>query len=69
MSTFTITCPKCGTFNRISPDKEGKVGRCGHCHAALPPFYFQPQPLTDSTFDAFVARYPGPILAEFWAPW
>ena len=69
MSTFTINCPSCGTANRIPADKEGKIGRCGQCRSALPPLYYRPQPLTASSFDPFVARYPGPILAEFWAPW
>jgi Thioredoxin 2, N-terminal len=69
MSALTVTCRSCGTANRISSDKEGKVGRCGQCHALLPPLYFRPQSLTERSFDSFLARYPGPILAEFWAPW
>lgn len=69
MSTYTVTCNACGTTNRIPAEKEGKVGRCGRCHAALPPLFHQPQPLTDRTFDDFVKSYPGPLLAEFWAPW
>jgi len=67
--TYTVTCTHCGTANRIPADKEGKVGRCGHCRAALPPMYHTPQPLGDHSFDAFISRYPGPVLAEFWAPW
>jgi thioredoxin 2 len=35
----------------------------------LPQLYRHPQQLTDQTFDAFVENYPGPVLAEFWAPW
>jgi len=27
-----------------------------------------PQLVTDSSFDAFVSSYPGPVLAEFWSP-
>lgn len=68
-TNYTITCTSCGTANRVPADKEGKRGRCGSCHAALPPMYSHPQQLTDRTFDDFVRSYPGPILAEFWAPW
>jgi len=68
-STIVVTCPACGTGNRIPADKEGMRGRCGSCRAALPPVYRTPQSLDAGTFDAFVAGYPGPVLAEFWAPW
>jgi len=69
MSTYIVTCSDCGTANRIPADKEGKSGRCGRCHATLAPLYSRPQPLTERTFDPFVQSYPGPILAEFQAPW
>jgi thioredoxin 2 len=69
MSNYTISCKACGTANRIPADKEGKAGRCGRCHAALAPLYYRPQSLTQGTFDLFLQGYPGPILAEFWAPW
>jgi thioredoxin 2 len=69
MSTYTVTCRACGAGNRIPADREGQAGRCGKCHTALPPLYVRPQPLTDKTFDPFVNAYPGPVLAEFWAPW
>lgn len=69
MSSHIVTCPSCGTGNRIPADKEGVKGRCGHCQAMLPPLYTQPQQLTNSSFDSFIATYPGPVLAEFWAPW
>jgi len=69
MNSFIVTCPSCGNGNRIPADKEGLRGRCGACRAALPPLYIHPQQLTDTSFDAFVAAYPGPLLAEFWAPW
>jgi thioredoxin 2 len=69
MSTYIVTCPACGAGNRIPADKEGVNGRCGSCRAALPAMYCRPQPLTDSSFDSFLNRYPGAVLAEFWAPW
>ncbi len=69
MSTYVVTCSRCGTANRIPADKEGKKGRCGSCHGDLLPLYYRPVPLTDVTFDAFIKGYAGPVLAEFWAPW
>lgn len=66
---IVISCPACGTGNRIPADKEGMRGHCGSCHALLPPIYHTPQQLSASTFDAFIANYPGPVLAEFWASW
>jgi thioredoxin 2 len=69
MNSYVVTCSMCGTGNRIPADKEGKSGRCGKCRSALPPLYYRPKTLTDSDFDRFIANYPGPVLAEFWAPW
>lgn len=69
MSSYVVTCPSCGTGNRIPADKEGKRGRCGNCRNILPQMYRTPQQLDSGNFDAFVAHYPGPVLAEFWAPW
>ena len=69
MSSYIVTCPACGAGNRVPADKEGTPGRCGRCRAALPAMYHRPQPLSDSSFDSFLKGYPGPVLAEFWAPW
>jgi len=69
MPSYLITCKSCGTANRIPGDKEGLSGRCGNCHASLPALYSRPQQMTEREFDDFVARYDGPVLAEFWAPW
>lgn len=67
-STVIVTCPSCGVDNRIPADKEGKRGRCGNCQAQLPPMYRTPQQLGSASFDRFLSDYPGPVLAEFWAP-
>ena len=67
--TYLIRCPSCGTANRVPAATEGKGGKCGACHAVLPPLYTKPVILSDYNFDSFVKNYPGGILAEFWAPW
>lgn len=69
MSSHIVECRSCGTANRIPDEKQGKPGRCGNCHAALPALYFQPQQLGERTFDDFIRGFGGPVLAEFWAPW
>ena len=69
MSSFIVSCNACGTANRIPAEKQGQAGRCGTCHADLPALYFQPQQLTDLTFDAFIRTCRSPVVAEFWAPW
>jgi thioredoxin 2 len=68
-SSYLVPCPACGTGNRIPAARAGQAGKCGNCHAPLPPVYLQPVELSDRSFDPFVSRYPGPVLAEFWAPW
>ena len=69
MTSYTVNCRSCGASNRVPAEKEGVAGRCGNCHAPLPALYLRPQQLTDGNFDAFIAGYDGPVLAEFWAPW
>lgn len=69
MASYTVTCAVCGAANRIPAEREGQAGRCGSCRATLAPLYYRPQPLDARSFDPFLQRYPGPILAEFWAPW
>lgn len=69
MDSYLVTCRSCGASNRVPAEKEGLSGHCGNCKATLPALYWQPQQLTEQTFDDFIAHYDGPVLAEFWAPW
>jgi hypothetical protein len=69
MNSYIVTCSVCGTGNRVPAEMEGKKGHCGNCRTPLPPLYFRPQQLTNSSFEGFINNYPGPVLAEFWAPW
>jgi thioredoxin 2 len=61
--TNVVTCPNCGTKNRVAPAAEG-VPRCGTCHHLLPW-------LVTATADSFDAelRASVPVLVDFWAPW
>jgi thioredoxin 2 len=63
MSTNVITCPNCGTKNRLPAVAEG-VPRCGNCHQPLPWIVdVAPQEFEDAI------RASVPVLVDFWAPW
>jgi thioredoxin 2 len=68
-TSYLVKCNSCGASNRIPAEKEGVKGHCGKCQALLPALYWQPQQMTEQSFDRFMAGYDGPVLAEFWAPW
>lgn len=69
MPPYLVTCPACGTGNRVPAEKEGLSGLCGTCHKKLPPLYIRPINLAENSFDTFVQSYESLVLAEFWAPW
>ena len=58
-----VTCPNCGTKNRVASAQEG-VPRCGNCHNALPW-------IVDSDAESFDRDIAStlPVLVDFWAPW
>ncbi len=58
-----VTCPNCGTKNRVRPSAEG-VPRCSICHTLLPWIV----DASGETFDQEIAASI-PVLVDFWAPW
>ena len=58
-----VTCPNCGTKNRVASAQEG-VPRCGNCHNALPW-------IVDSDAESFDRDIASTllVLVDFWAPW
>jgi thioredoxin 2 len=58
-----ITCPSCGTKNRVRPTPSG-VPRCSVCHTLLPWIV----EATQASFDAEITSSL-PVLVDFWAPW
>ena len=58
-----ITCPNCGTKNRVRPIAEG-VPRCSVCHTLLPWIVEADADSFDEEITASV-----PVLVDFWAPW
>jgi thioredoxin 2 len=58
-----VTCPNCGTKNRVRPTVEG-VPRCSVCHTLLPWIVEADAGSFDDEIQASV-----PVLVDFWAPW
>ncbi len=58
-----ITCPNCGTKNRVRPTPSGSP-RCSVCHTMLP-WIVEASP---DTFEEEVSSSL-PVLVDFWAPW
>jgi thioredoxin 2 len=58
-----VTCPNCGTKNRVRPTPSG-VPRCSVCHTLLP-WVVEASP---GSFDQEIASSV-PVLVDFWAPW
>jgi thioredoxin 2 len=63
MAASIITCPNCGTKNRVGPRAEG-VPRCANCHEHLP---WEVETNADD-FDAEI-KASVPVIVDFWAPW
>jgi thioredoxin 2 len=61
-------CTKCGQFNTVRPDAQGRTPICGRCKQRLD-LSGAPQAVSDRTFDAAIEASPIPVLVDFWAPW
>jgi len=67
-----ITCPVCGTKNRVPRDRMKEGPKCGRCRSALPglgPVTDHPLQVTDQTFQTEVLSSPLPVILDCWAPW
>ncbi|MBU2490329.1 MAG: thioredoxin [Proteobacteria bacterium] len=66
-----VTCPRCGTKNRVSATGAGNRPVCGKCKAPLGPGAAggKPMDVTDATFASVVLSHFGPVLVDCWAPW
>ena len=68
MAERIVTCPSCGTRNRLPPIQAGRKPICGKCKAALPETG-GPVSVTDATFTTEVERSSAPVLLDLWAEW
>ncbi|MEN9783718.1 MAG: hypothetical protein RJA24_1061 [Pseudomonadota bacterium] len=62
-----VGCAHCATENRVAARRLGDGPKCGQCGAPLLPV--APVDLSDTTYDAVIARTGLPVLVDFWAPW
>ncbi len=63
------TCAECKTVNRVPVRHLADTGKCGKCHAVLPPHASPIVISSESQFDDIVASARVPVLVDFWAPW
>ena len=68
MTERLITCPSCGTKNRLPPVEAGRKAVCGKCKTPLPDTA-RPIEVTDTTFASEVERSATPVLLDLWADW
>jgi len=66
-----ITCPGCGTKNRIPEERLKDKPICGKCRNPLPSVNMPDHPVnvTDGAFGNEVLSFPGIVLVDCWAPW
>ncbi|MDB5324078.1 MAG: thioredoxin [Phycisphaerales bacterium] len=68
-----ITCPNCGTKNRIDDRAQSLQPVCGKCGQKLPlassSASSKPLIVTDATFPTAVLKSDKPVLLDCWAPW
>ena len=70
--SFIVRCSQCGAKNRIPRSRAGEKAVCGKCRTPLHFTAGYPErslEVDERTFGAEVLRFPGPLLALFWAPW
>jgi thioredoxin 2 len=60
----TVTCPSCGTRNRLPVVAAGHP-RCGTCHVDLP----WVTAVTTDQFDEMIDKSSVPVLVDLWAAW
>ncbi len=67
-----ITCPSCGTKNRVDESRaQSDQAVCGKCGKKLPLSAAgdgHPVTVTDSNFESIIADA-RPVLVDFWAEW
>jgi thioredoxin 2 len=62
-------CTECRAINRVPVRHLADTGRCGKCHAALPPNATPIDVTSEGHFDEIVAGARVPVLVDFWAAW
>lgn len=61
-------CEICGALNRVRPNGETGIPRCGRCKKSLD-VTGAPQDVDEEALDATIASSPVPVIVDLWAPW
>jgi thioredoxin 2 len=69
MTERLVTCPSCGTTNRLPPAQPGRKAVCGKCKTVLSGESGGPVDVTDDTFATEVEKSSAPVLLDMWADW
>ena len=64
-----LSCPSCGTTNRLRYDGLGRATRCPKCRTDLPRPNEPIDVQSTEDFDAVVNNSSLPIVVDFWAAW
>jgi len=63
-----VSCPSCGSTNRLTYRTLERQVRCGKCHTTLAaPSH--PIEVPTGFFDALISASSMPVVVDFWAPW
>ena len=62
-----LSCPSCGTTNRIPDERLRDDPVCGKCSTRL--MAAEPMNLSDAALPKFIANTELPVLVDFWADW
>jgi thioredoxin 2 len=62
-------CNECKAINRIPVHHLADAGKCGKCHAVLPPHNAPIDVTSGAQFDEIIASARVPVLVDFWATW
>jgi thioredoxin 2 len=67
ISQETLSCPSCGTLNRVDLARLDDGPRCANCGQSLE--LDRPQTVTGEALDRIVAGTDVPVLIDFYADW
>jgi thioredoxin 2 len=62
-------CTECKAVNRIPVRHLADTGKCGRCHAVLPPSNAPIDVTSSGEFDEIIGDARVPVLVDFWARW
>ena len=64
-----LSCPACGSANRIAYARLGQQGRCGTCKGELPFPLLPVEVSSEEVFTNLIAQSALPVIVDFWSQW